>query len=207
MENINTFLEETNYDIHLYTYDTIMAFVDVVIPRTPLLAQMYGEIMYYGALDLYTDEYLIFCLNEYTMPYSYLIAEMLNRIAIKFINIQGIETIDTTTSSDAIFTKLTSEEKFLALTLLDDYNAYLSDEPIFVKYTDLVSVASYLVRLTMLGFYSEWFGYGSTRQEQPNQRVLEFIPLSWYQVSYPGRSLSYIQEVNEYYAVRNQSNV
>lgn len=60
MENINTFLEETNYDIHLYTYDTIMAFVDVVIPRTPLLAQMYGEIMYYGALDLYTDEYLIF---------------------------------------------------------------------------------------------------------------------------------------------------
>ena len=112
--------------------DTFKAFVDAIIPRTPRLAEVYGEIMFYGALDFLTYEFLILSLNNYHIPLE----------------------------------------------------------------------ESSLNRLTMMGYYSEWFGYGSTRLEEPNQRVLEFSPSSWTQVGYPGPSFSYRTDVMEYYKRR-----
>ena len=100
-----------------YTNETFQAFADAVIPRTPRLAEEYGKIQYFGALDLHTDEYLFL-----TFAYSF--------------------------------------------------------------------VGS-LIRFTMMGYYSEWSGYGSTRLEAPDQRKLEYFPLSWKQVGYPGPSLGY----------------
>jgi hypothetical protein len=44
---------------------------------------------------------------------------------------------------------------------------------------------------TLMGYYSEWFGYGTTRLNPPEERVLEFKPISWLQVGYPGPSLGY----------------
>jgi hypothetical protein len=108
---------------------------------------------------------------------------------------------------ELLFAELSPVDRFLSLTILDNSDAYLTDEPLINKYPELISITSSLVRFTMLGFYSEWFGYGSTRLEEPNQRILEFTPISWYQVSYPGKSLSYITEINNYYTIRNQSNV
>ena len=106
----------------MYTQETFKAFVDAIIPRSPGLAQEYGKIQYFGALDFQTDEYLILSLNSYDIPF----------------NITGS-----------------------------------------------------LNRFTMMGYYSEWYGYGSTRLEVPDQRRLEYFPLSWQQVGYPGPSLGY----------------
>ena len=47
-------------------------------------------------------------------------------------------------------------------------------------------VVDVLIKLTMMGYYSEWYGYGLTRLDEANQRVLEFQPISWEQVGYPG---------------------
>jgi hypothetical protein len=206
LENGNRIASENNYDILQYTYDTFMAFVDIIIPRTPLIAQLYGEIMYYGALDLYTDEYLVMMLNYYTLPISYETAVMLNILAKKYMNLQGRRESNLV-QQELLFAELSPVDRFLSLTILDNSEAYLTDEPPINKYPELISITSSLVRFTMLGFYSEWFGYGSTRLAEPNQRILEFIPISWYQVSYPGKSLSYITEINNYYTIRNQSNV
>ncbi len=48
-----------------------------------------------------------------------------------------------------------------------------------------------VVSTTMMGYYSEWSGYGTTRLNKPNQRILEYNPISWKQVGYPGPSLGY----------------
>lgn len=102
---------------------TFQAYVDAVIPRSPRLAEEYGKIQYFGALDLHTDEYLILTLNHNSISWA--------------------------------------------------------------------ESESALNRITMMGYYSEWSGYGSTRLEKPDQRRLEFFPISWKQVGYPGPSLGY----------------
>jgi hypothetical protein len=101
--------------------ETLKAFVDAIIPRSPGLAEEYGKIQYFGALDLHTYEYLIMTLSSYSIPLT-------NPLAVRFV---------------------------------------------------------------MMGYYSEWSGYGSTRLEEPAQRRLEYNPLSWKQVGYPGPSLGY----------------
>ncbi|MNY27262.1 hypothetical protein D3C86_1611590 [compost metagenome] len=52
-------------------------------------------------------------------------------------------------------------------------------------------IVDFLNRGTMFGFYSEWAAYGSTRLNTPTQRRLEYFPLSWSQVGYPGVSKGY----------------
>ncbi len=56
---------------------------------------------------------------------------------------------------------------------------------------DILPVILSLNRLAMMGYYSEWPGYGNTRLESPNQRTLEYYPVSWEQIGYPGPSLGY----------------
>ena len=119
-------------------------FVDAIIPRSPGLAEEYGKIQYFGALDLHTNEYMILSLNSYYIPLAKPVAEMLD---IAFEQFQ--------------------------------------DNPGFILSN------STLNRFTMMGYYSEWSGYGSTRLDAPGQRRLEYYPLSWDQVGYPGPSLGY----------------
>jgi hypothetical protein len=53
------------------------------------------------------------------------------------------------------------------------------------------SAISMLDTYTLMGYYSEWSGYGTTKLNPPELRVLEFKPLSWLQIGYPGPSLGY----------------
>jgi len=137
----NKRVDAQNEDSQEYMQETFKALVDAIIPRTPELAEEYGKIQYYGALDFQTDEYLILSLNNYYSPLAKPTAEMLDMAA---------------------------EQLVFALSITGDLN-----------------------RLTMMGYYSEWYGYGSTRLKTPNQRKLEYFPLSWGQVEYPGPSLGY----------------
>jgi hypothetical protein len=85
---------------------------------------------------------------------------------------------------------------------LEQIDNYFSNEALFREYPRLKNISGSLVRLTMLGYYSEWYGYGSTRFLNPDQRILETTPISWQQINYPGPSLSYIEEVRAYNTIK-----
>ncbi len=208
MDGINdTNNEIGNNPAILYTYDTIMAFVDAIIPRTPMLAQIYGEIMYYGALDFYTDEYMVMILNHYYIPYSYIIAVLLNYTAMLYMKtLSNNEENSTEIIVKPLFPMLSPRERFLALTNISQYDIISSDLNLFNEYPGINLVNNSLNRYTMLGYYSEWYGYGTTRLLEPDQRILEYKPPSWEQIGYPGPSFSYLSIVREYYAIRNKKN-
>ena len=117
-----------------YIQNIYQAFVNVVIPRTPRLADTYGEIQYYGAVDALIYEYLM--LNLYDQD------GMAQVMAI----------------------------------------ASLLDMDMGADWYEIDA----LIRATMMGYYSEWFGYGSSRLNEPDQREMEYQPFSWQQVGYPG---------------------
>lgn len=74
-----------------------------------------------------------------------------------------------------------------------DFHTYEFLMVMFNNYLVGHSSTNHLSRYTMMGYYSEWYGYGYgyTRLETPNNRILKFHPLSWKQVGYPGPSLGY----------------
>lgn len=183
-----------------YTYETFMALVNAIIPRTPNLAELYGDIMFYGALDFYTDEYLVMMLNHYFIPLYNITANLLNVASEEFIRLSEGSINDRFFSDEyPLFSQLSSEEIFLITYQLVDYAAG-NDQVNLQDYPGILTILTSLNRYTLLGYYSEWYGYGSTRMNTPNQRFLQYFPPSWEQVEYPGPSLSYISYVREYYA-------
>lgn len=118
----------------MHIQNIYQAFVEVVIPRTPKLADRYGEIQYYGAVD--------------ALIYEYLMLNLYDRDGMK---------------------QVMAIANLLEMDMGEDW--YEIDA---------------LIRATMMGYYSEWFGYGSTRLNEPDDRVMEYQPFSWQQVGYPG---------------------
>jgi len=204
----NKMINYQNNDRLQQTQDTFKALVDAIIPRTPRLAEVYGEIMLYGALDFLTYEFLIWSLNHYYIPLAKPTAEMLDIVAERFVLIEGNERLLNSSSYQGwgTFAAISPSNRFHVLTQLEEQGFYFIDLPMtFREHPELIlSIASALNRLTMMGYYSEWFGYGSTRLKEPNQRVLEFSPSSWTQVGYPGPSFSYRAQVIEYYKRREE---
>ncbi len=166
-----------------YIHDTFMAFADTIIPRTPLLAEEYGRIQLYGAADLYIDEYLIMSLGFTEIPLAEPIVQTLDIAAGQL--------------GGSSFASLTYEDRLRALNLLiqSDFNSALLPEPFTSNLGYEQYTIGYLIRLVYMGYYSEWSGYGSTRLASPNQRILEYFPVSWQQVGYPGPSLGYRAEL------------
>ncbi len=178
--------------------DIYKALVDAIIPRTMELAELYGDVMYYGALDLKTDEFLILSLNEFYVPLAEATAELLELFA-EMLWMRN-------TSEGQAFLSLSPSEIFLLLTRVDKIGDNFANLPLrFQDNSALVlTISNFLTRLTMMGYYSEWYGYGSTRLETPNKRTLKFRPLSWRQVGYPGPAFSYLDEVKLYYSRREE---
>ncbi len=156
------------------TLDTFRTLVNAIIPRSPILAYEYGAVQYYGALDLHTDEFVILTLNSLSIPLAQPVANLLN-IAANSYEAQN------------------PYNQFNVLTGLNLLKTDLSNLPLpFYNNPWLVAeIITSLLSYTMMGYYSEWAGYGSTRLERPNQRKLEYYPISWKQIGYPGPSLGY----------------
>lgn len=186
--------DQYNYSMQ-YTIETFKALVDAIIPRTPGLAEEYGKIQYFGALNLHTDEYLILTLNNYYIPLAEPTETMLDVAADQLVFIgDNKRLLDFSRfPGGGTFAALAPGDRFRALTLLGQLKVYLAD--LQMPFRDnpglVLSITIVLNRFTMMGYYSEWSGYGSTRLNTPNNRVLEYFPLSWKQVGYPGPSLGY----------------
>jgi len=177
------------------TQETFQAYVDAIIPRTPGLAEEFGRIQFFGALNLHTDEYVTLSLNYYYIPMAEPTAEMIDVAAEQLVIMDGNKSLVNFSRfmGGSAFAAIDHSDRFRALTLLEQLNIYLADLPIpFQGNPELILyTTSALNRFTMMGYYSEWSGYGSTRLETPNQRKLEYHPLSWKQIGYPGPSLGY----------------
>lgn len=178
-----------------HTLNTYRAYVNAVIPRTPKLAEEFGRIQFYGALDLNTDEYLIMTLDYLYTPLAEPIAVVLDIAAEQFIYEEGYRRIQDSGVFPGWggFSDLSAANRFYALTLLEQNSQYFVGIPAYFRENVgyLRAINTTLSRYTMMGYYSEWSGYGNTRLDSPNQRILEFFPLSWKQIDYPGPSLGY----------------
>jgi hypothetical protein len=134
-------------------------------------------------------------LNNYSIPLAEPAAAMLDAAANQLLSYEGNNNMEKYPGYPgwASFNALSPNARFRALTLLDQENINPVYQPAFLQSIPgiLFSLTSDLNRLTMMGYYSEWSGYGTTRLEEPNQRRLEFYPLSWKQIGYPGPSLGY----------------
>lgn len=165
---------------------TYQALVDAIIPQTPRLAQAYGEIQYYGALDLQVDQFLIYELDRYPVPLALPIAEILNTAALLWQTNQGYY-------EPVSFDMMSPIERLSVLEMLSQ------EEPApeilsIVSQVDTElwrSAITMLDTYTLMGYYSEWSGYGTTKLNPPGERVLELKPISWQQIGYPGPSLGY----------------
>lgn len=175
--------------------NTYKAFVEAIIPRTPRLAVIYGRIQYYGALDLYTDEYVIMSLNSLLIPLAIPVAEIINVAAAQLVYSTGENRLQnySRASTWELFFELLPIERLQAISLLLLLNVSLIEIPLPFQNNqgNILSITMLLIRLTMMGYYSEWSGYGTTRLETPNVRKLEYHPISWGQIGYPGPSLGY----------------
>ncbi len=177
-----------------FTDEIFKAYVDAVVPRTPFLADEYGRIQYYGALDLYTDEYLIYMLNYSGLPMAEAIAEMLEVAAEYVLSANQQDGVNRMQHRElSVFGSLSPEDRLRLVSFLEQAGAELPGlpQPFAENQDNILSAAYVLNRLTLLGYYSEWSAYGSTRLLSPNQWVMEGFPLSWEQVGYPGPSLGY----------------
>ena len=166
--------------------NTFQALVDAIIPRTPVLAQEYGRVQYYGALDQQVDQFLIYELERYPVPMALVTAQILDAGAIQWRRSQGY-------FGPVSFAMLPPLERLNVLGMLRQE----SQAPEIMTIISQVdpglwrTAISMLDTYTLMGYYSEWFGYGTTRLYPPQERVLEFKPISWLQIGYPGPSLGY----------------
>ncbi len=168
-----------------YIQNTFQAYTDAVIPQTPRLAEEYGRIQYYGAIDLQVYQFLIYELERYPTPMAQPTAELLNAAATQLMQNQGFP-------GGENFAALPPTERLMAIDLLEQLREQDILPLIFQADPGLIPViAVALYSFTLMGYYSEWSGYGSTRLNPPQERVLEFKPVSWMQIDYPGPSLGY----------------
>lgn len=183
---------------------SFQALVDVIIPRTPELAKEYGIIQYYGALDAFIDEYMLLSLQNLPDPLAGYAIDLLDT-ALQLIQSEGYPSPEQETYR--FFWEASPEERLQALERIRLAVIYLTDQSnpsagqlnryaeqpgILQDNPDMIlNIYSFLMRYPMLGYYSEWFGYGSTRLYPPEQRQLEYYPFSWEQIDYPGPALGY----------------
>ncbi|QYR21820.1 gluconate 2-dehydrogenase subunit 3 family protein [Paenibacillus sp. sptzw28] len=185
------------------TVATFRALVAAIVPNTPALA-VYGAEQTAGAVDLHVDEYMIWELDhtlalmfgiELTIfPLSAPTAMLLNSGAVQFLaSGQAQYAPNSSLWGTSPFAALAAADRIRVLAMLEQLNFDLGAVP--PPYRDdggfVVFIIDYLNRGTMFGFYSEWSAYGTTRLNTPTRRRLEYFPIGWRQVGYPGVSLGY----------------
>lgn len=181
--------ENSVYD---YVVNTFKAYADAMVPHSPDLAELYGRIQFYGALESYTAEYLIMSLDSYPTPFAVAAAEILNLAAKQYLMEKGKDPDSTRDSGGLYFAKLSQEDRLKIVDRITSHNGIIYiPAGLTMKQEDIVPVLPALNRLTMMGYYSEWSGYGSTRFMPPDKRMLEYQPIGWGQVGYPGPSKGY----------------
>lgn len=169
-----------------YIQNTLQAYADTIIPRTPGLAEVYGYIQYYGALDSQVDQFLLDNLEQQYIPLAEAAVELLNAAATQWLANQGFDI-----QGGLEFLPPPDRLGAIMLSQLHEVDPVLLPDEQWRNPSFTGNVTSSLLTYTLMGYYSEWSGYGTTKQYPPGNRVLEYVPISWQQIDYPGPSLGY----------------
>jgi hypothetical protein len=178
---------------------TFRALVEAIVPNTPNLVASNGIDQSAGAVDLHVHEYMIWELDHSlslvlgfyltVVPLSGATAGLLNAGAMQLVA-RGMaqHSPNYTVWSVSPFSALSPADRIRTLAMLEQLNVDLGVLP--PPYKDDGGLVRYMVdflnRQTMFGNYSEWSAYGTTRLATPTMRRLEYFPISWKQVGYPG---------------------
>lgn len=189
--------------VNTHTVATFRALVEAIVPNTPALA-VYGAEYSAGAVELHVHEYMIWELDHSLalflgthltiVPLSASTAQLLNAGAVQLIaSGKAQKAPNHALWGSSPFSALSPADRIRTLAMLEELCVDLGTLP--PPYKDdgglIVFIVDYLNRGTMFGFYSEWPAYGTTRLATPTQRRLEYFPIGWKQVGYPGVSLGY----------------
>ncbi|WP_245599946.1 hypothetical protein [Paenibacillus harenae] len=92
-----------------------------------------------------------------------------------------------------LFAALSRIDRLQALALLDRLDLPLNSLlPPYRNNPGIIqTMIDSLTQLTMFGYYSEWFGYGTTRLYPPECRRIAFFPPGWRLSGYPGPAFGY----------------
>ncbi|HZG83694.1 hypothetical protein [Paenibacillus sp.] len=170
---------------------TFQALADALIPPMWRTNHAFCARIVPGALHLDIDRYLMMQLDHSqfvppgaegaVLPLSISTARLLD---------MGAEGLP---PEGRLFSALPRIDRLLALQRLDRLHIPLSAAP--PPFTDnpalIRTIVNSLHQLTLFGYYSEWFGYGTTRLNAPQDRKLEWFPPGWSWSEYPGPSLGY----------------
>lgn len=187
-----------------YTQATFQAFVDAVIPPTLRVTQA-GVFPIPGAINLCIHDYVIWDLdhsqyippsgNSTITPLSKSTAILLDLGAEQFIRTShAVQPQDSCQfPCGGIFSTLSRSDRLSSVMLLDRLDISLQRLPLpYQNNPALIQVImSSINQLTLFGYYSEWYGYGSTRLFPTEFRRFEYYPPGWGLVGYPGPSFGY----------------
>ncbi|MEW9697546.1 hypothetical protein [Paenibacillus sp. SI8] len=182
---------------------TFIALVEAIVPNTSESAIHWSE-QAAGAVELGIHDYMIWELDHnLSLFVGYYLADIpLASSTAMLLNAGAAQLIASGKAQDprlyvawggCPFVSLSCRDRIRVLAMLEQLDVDLGCLP--PPYKDdgglVTFIVDYLNRGTMFGFYSEWSAYGSTRLKTPTQRRLEYFPISWSQVGYPGVSKGY----------------
>jgi len=187
------------------TKSTFNALVDAIIPSTPETSENQGSIQLSGALASHTDEYEIWSLDHFlSLNISILnFSIYLANATAKMLDIAARQLIDSEGNKEPInftilleecaFTALASNDRFRAITLLEQNKVDITLLPIPFRNNPgfIFAITGGIAMFATIGYYTDWSGYGSSRMNTPEKRKLEHFPVGWKQVGYPGPSKGY----------------
>ncbi|ASA23677.1 hypothetical protein [Paenibacillus donghaensis] len=184
--------------VDAHTFATFLALVEAIVPHTAVPC-VFGAEPSAGAVDLCIHKYMIWELDHSlslalgfhltVVPLSASTAMMLNAGAVQFVaSGQSQHAPNYSKWGCSPFSSLSQADRIRVLAMLEQLNVDLGTLP--PPYRDdggfLRFMVDFLNRQTMFGNYSEWSAYGTTRLATPTERRLEYFPISWKQVGYPG---------------------
>ncbi|WP_034743651.1 hypothetical protein [Halalkalibacter wakoensis] len=185
-----------------YLHATFKALTDALLPASTLMNN--GQQQIYQASDLFVHEYIIYALDHYITiqqhlyqmraPLAYPTALMLDVAATYLLNHKPTQSIQKQHNQHGgVFTTLSRKDRVRTLACLENLEVDLYSLPSpFQNDAGLVQyVTDALNRFAYFGNYSEWPAYGTTRNNPPQNRQLQYHPLGWSQVGYPGPSYGY----------------
>ncbi|ANY65295.1 hypothetical protein BBD42_01470 [Paenibacillus sp. BIHB 4019] len=184
--------------IDLSTVATFRALVEAIVPNTPALA-VYGAEQTAGAVDLHIHEYMIWELDHSlslflgthltVVPLAAPTAQLLNAGAVQLVTSgRAQHAPNHAVWESSPYAALSPIDRIRVLAMLEQLDVDLGSLPPPYQYDGGIVrfMVDFLNRQTMFGNYSEWSAYGTTRLATPTERRLEYFPISWKQVGYPG---------------------
>lgn len=185
----------------MYIQASFQVLTDAILPSAHISTN-YESANNITNMDVY--QYIIYSLDRSVsiqqqlhntiVPLAYPTARMLDIAAMQLVQIDQVQSYSQNLfPGGGKFASLSRKDRIRTLSALEnlDIDLYVLPSP-FRNNAGLVKyVTDALNRFAMLGFYSEWLGYGSTRGYSPNERRPEFFPPNWQRVGYPGVSFGY----------------